>query len=119
MARAEGFVVVEDVTQDAAPAPKPKRGIDALKAELDELLAEWADDGYDNLKDAILDARNALAKAKKLPAYRPRIEKMLRAATKQLVELALEDPTMLSYARGLVDPAYVSAAQWRRFSRTH
>ena len=76
---------------------------DLLGQPVDEVLAMWSEDDYDNLKDAILDARSALKEAP--PAEKARItrlERMLTAATKHLADLVAEDPTFAAYARGLL-----------------
>lgn len=121
-----GYVVVKDTgagapkakehpmalkTPKAKETPKAKksaRGKDARWVEeADEVLAMWSEDDYDNLKDAILDARSALKEAP--PAEKARItrlERMLTAATKHLADLVAEDPTFTAYARGLL-PATV------------
>ena len=120
-----GYVVVKDTgagapkakehpmalkTPKAKETPKAKksaRGKDARWVEeADEVLAMWSEDDYDNLKDAILDARSALKEAP--PAEKARItrlERMLTAATKHLADLVAEDPTFAAYARGLLPKA--------------
>jgi hypothetical protein len=111
-----GYVVVKDTGAGAPKAKKPPMAKEPPKAkksargkdarwveEADEVLAMWSEDDYDNLKDAILDARSALKEAP--PAEKARItrlERMLTAATKHLADLVAEDPTFAAYARGLL-----------------
>lgn len=115
-ALAEGYVVVSD-TRTNVKMPAVKRGAAGAEAQFDELLQRWRDDGYDNFKDAILDARSALLKARKSsPTYVPRLERMLRAASTELAKMIVEDVTMVGYARGLLDPTWVAPSVWKRMA---
>jgi hypothetical protein len=74
-----------------------------LTEEADDALGMWRRGEYDNLKDAILDARRLLAKARtKLPSHVPRLEKMLARATADLAALAARDRDIAAYAKGLL-----------------
>jgi hypothetical protein len=74
-----------------------------LKTQADDALAMWRRREYDNLKDAILDARDLLKRARAdLPPYVPKLEQMLLAASSQLERLAAKDPDMATYAKGIL-----------------
>lgn len=64
----------------------------------------WRDDEYDNLKDAILDARSLVARARKrkLAKLAARLDKMHAAAVRQLRQLVKQDSSYASYAKGLI-----------------
>jgi hypothetical protein len=88
-------------------AAAKKRGLSVALMRLEEsakeVLREWREGEYDNLKDAILDAREMLAKTKKpFPVLAAKLEKMHELARKRLAKLAKEDPAMARYAKGLV-----------------
>lgn len=115
--RAQGFVVIAD-TGLVGKTTKPKKpaAMDAKTwrwaQDADEMLATWRDDDYDNLKDAILDARAMIAKAPSSQAARlTRLERMHAKATKELAALAAEDPAMADYARGLLAPPKKAGAK--------
>lgn len=75
-----------------------------FKEEADEVLSMWKKDEYDNTKDAILDARGLLADARRLRLsdYTKKLTKMLNQATSELRAVVKEDPSMASYAKGLL-----------------
>jgi len=75
-----------------------------------QIVTMWDGHDYDNLKDAILDARSALqdfgsrrAKAK------TDLRRVLVEATTQAQTLSDEDPSMAEYLDGLIDPTYLKA----------
>jgi hypothetical protein len=97
----DGFRIVEDTGLSAAKihAPKKPDGMDNRTwkwvQEADEILHQWADDDYDNHKDAILDCRDMLGKIPGgLETRAEKLKKMLTKAVKELRELAEEDPAV-------------------------
>jgi len=88
-------------------AAAKRRGVSVAMMRLEEnakeVLREWREGGYDNLKDAILDSRELVAKTEKaLPVLGAKLQKMHDLAVKRLAKLAQEDPAIARYARGLL-----------------
>ena len=90
-----------------ARAPKKPTDMDAKTwrwvGEADQILQMWRDDEYDNLKDAIEDARSMLLKPPAgQNARTKKLESMLAKAQRQLLRLTVDEPSMAEYANGLL-----------------
>jgi hypothetical protein len=90
-----------DATKARSKGIDPK--LARLKDDVNDALGMWRRGEYDNLKDAILDARRLLPKARKqLSSHVPKLESMLNRARTQLERLARKDPKIAAYAKGLL-----------------
>ncbi len=117
--RTQGYAVITDTGLVTKAGPKKPKGMDARTwtwvKDADQILRMWRDDDYDNHKDAIMDARSMLKGAPKDQSARvSKLEKMLARATKELAELAREDPAIAEYAKGLLPKAPARRATGKR-----
>lgn len=73
------------------------------KHDLQEIVSMWKRDGYDNLKDALFDAKTLRKEAVRLgPTQIAAADKHLRVVIRAIERAIKEEPELRSYLRGLV-----------------
>jgi hypothetical protein len=81
----------------------PKADLERFKAELKESMDMWKNDEYDNIKDALLDAKGLRKEANRLKTtLAEKARKHLLAVTKEAKKMMEADPEIKKYLKGIV-----------------